>query len=89
MRLKALFYMIFFILLATSASILAETAAADGSADARAPDILSLETIKQNHYLPDFSYAGYKNGLEALPVAAGTVIRVGDYDALPDDEIDD
>ncbi|MEM9401320.1 MAG: glycosyl hydrolase family 28-related protein [Pseudomonadota bacterium] len=81
--------MIFSILLATSASILAETAAADGSADARAPDILSLETIKQNHYLPDFSYAGYKNGLEALPAAAGTVIRVGDYDALPDDEIDD
>ncbi|MEO0420944.1 MAG: glycosyl hydrolase family 28-related protein [Pseudomonadota bacterium] len=50
---------------------------------------MSLETISASHYLPDFSYAGYRNGLDALPVASGRVFLVDDFGAKPDDEIDD
>ncbi|MEM9386910.1 MAG: glycosyl hydrolase family 28-related protein [Pseudomonadota bacterium] len=41
------------------------------------------------HYLPDFSYAGFRNGLGALPTAKGHVVLVDAYGATPDDEKDD
>ncbi|MEL6868367.1 MAG: glycosyl hydrolase family 28-related protein [Pseudomonadota bacterium] len=53
------------------------------------PDILSSETIRQQHYLPDFSYAGYQNGLADLPAASGTIIHVDDFGASANDDIDD
>jgi hypothetical protein len=53
------------------------------------PDILSIETIKRDHYLPDFSFAGYRNGLDELPAASGTVIKIDDFGALADDDVDD
>lgn len=40
-------------------------------------------------YVPDFSYAGYGSGLEEVPQAAGTILRVDDFGAVPDDEVDD
>ena len=43
-----------------------------GPADSGPPALLSDETIRQDNYLPDFSYAGYGNGLSALPAASGT-----------------
>ncbi|WP_446009135.1 glycosyl hydrolase family 28-related protein [Candidatus Electrothrix sp.] len=43
-----------------------------------------------NMYLPDFSYAGYRNGEEVLPTGDGwTVVNVLDYGATPNDETDD
>jgi len=40
-------------------------------------------------YLPDFSYAGYRWGEEPLPDPAGTVIRVTEFGAVPNDGNDD
>lgn len=43
----------------------------------------------QDIYLPDFSYAGYRNGTVAIPDLSGTMIDVTDFGALPDDGKDD
>ena len=53
------------------------------------PALLSNETIRQDNYLPDFSFAGYGNGLAAIPDASGTVVRVDDFGASANDESDD
>ena len=53
------------------------------------PAILSIETIRQESYLPDFSFAGYENGLGTVPQATGTVVSVDDFGAAADDGIDD
>ena len=53
------------------------------------PSLLSLETLREEHYLPDFSYAGYRNGAEPVPVAAGTVVDVDQFGASANDDIDD
>ena len=58
-------------------------------ADHDLPAILSLGTIGEDNYLPDFSYAGYGNGLPDLPKARGTVINVDEFGARADDGIDD
>ena len=57
--------------------------------DDELPAILSIETIAENNYLPDFSFAGYKNGLQALPKASGTVVMVDDFGASANDAKDD
>ena len=51
--------------------------------------MLSQETLRQANYLPDFSYAGYGNGLPELPEASGAEVRVDDFGASADDGIDD
>ena len=51
--------------------------------------LMSLETLAGSHVVPDFSYAGYQNGLGELPKATGTIIEVADFGALPDDAVDD
>ena len=53
------------------------------------PALLSTKTIRQDNYLPDFSFAGYGNGLAAIPDASGTVVRVDDFGASSHDEADD
>ena len=53
------------------------------------PAILSIETIRQGNYLPDFSFAGYGNGMAAIPDASGTVVRVDDFGASANDDTDD
>lgn len=40
-------------------------------------------------YLPDFSFAGFDNGANPVPVAAGKVISVVDFGAVAGDGIDD
>ena len=60
-----------------------------GQTKGELPALLSIETTRQDNYLPDFSFAGYGNGLPAIPDAAGTVVRVDDFEASADDEIDD
>ena len=61
---------------------------ADPSSDGL-PALLSHETISENNYLPDFSYAGYRNGLIAPPAASGTVVNVDDFGANASDGADD
>ena len=53
------------------------------------PALLSTETISEANFLPDFSYAGYRNGLHAIPEASGTVVEVDQFGAKADDQIDD
>ena len=51
------------------------------------PEILSPDS---EHYLPDFSYAGYHWGEEPLPYrTSGTNIKVTDFGAVPNDSKDD
>ena len=51
------------------------------------PEILS-ENIRDKHFLPDFSYAGYHWGEKPLPELKPT-LHVTDYGAVPDDGKDD
>ena len=60
-----------------------------GQSKGELPELLSIETIVRNNYLPDFSFAGYKNGLFAIPEASGTLVKVDDFGASANDEIDD
>ncbi len=53
------------------------------------PALLSLGTMGSENYLPDFSYAGYGNGLVELPAPTGTVVSVDDYGARANDGLDD
>ena len=53
------------------------------------PKILSENTPGAENFLPDFSYAGYRNGMAELPVPSGTVILVDDFGATANDESDD
>lgn len=53
------------------------------------PDLLA-QADAGNMYLPDFSYAGYRNGEVPLPTGEGwTTINVLDYGATPDDDTND
>ncbi len=67
----------------------ASAIAADYPVPKDIPMILSQETGNDRDFLPDFSYAGYRNGEEALPRSSGRVIRVDDFGAKADEEIDD
>ena len=63
--------------------------AVQSSAASELPAILNPGDGSEAPYLPDFSYAGFGNGLKDLPVAAGALIKVKDYGARPDDGLDD
>ena len=60
-----------------------------GQVEGDLPALLARETTRRANYLPDFSFAGYGNGLPALPEASGTVIRVDEFGASADDGMDD
>jgi len=51
--------------------------------------ILSDAKIMAEHYLPDFSYAGYNHGIGDIPTLKGTLIDVTEYGVVADDGIDD
>ena len=51
--------------------------------------LLSYETLRSEMFIPDFSYAGYQNGEQRLPVAEGVVIDVAKFGALANDGQDD
>lgn len=53
------------------------------------PDILSDKKVQKEHYLPDFSYAGYKNGTATLPQNVGRVVNAADHGVIANDELDD
>jgi hypothetical protein len=69
-----------------SANLRAESKDTESS---RRSSLMSLETIMDGGVIPDFSYAGYQNGLGGVPQAMGTVIEVADYGAVADDGVDD
>lgn len=52
------------------------------------PSILMDEKVIETHYLPDFSYAGYKNGTVLLP-DRGTIFYAIDYGVIANDGLDD
>ncbi len=68
-------------LLCTSAAAYAETT--------ELPAVLDDGVAANEHWLPDFSYAGYRNGSQPLPTPADSVVEVDDYGATPDDDKDD
>jgi len=53
------------------------------------PQILTLTSEDDSSYLPDFSFAGYRNGAIALPVSVGKMIHATDYGVVPNDGLDD
>ena len=40
-------------------------------------------------YVPDFSYAGYHNGLKEIPTHNGTIVHASKYNVLSNDGLDD
>ena len=60
-----------------------------GQSKGQLPALLSQETIRRGNYLPDFSFAGYGNGLLGIPKASGAVVRVDDFGAAANDGTDD
>ncbi|AUP78518.1 DUF4955 domain-containing protein [Flavivirga eckloniae] len=50
---------------------------------------VASKTTGDQSILPDFSYAGYKNGEEPIPYITGPVFNVNVYGALPDDDLED
>ena len=75
-------------LVSNAVVMLAASAAMAESGDVL-PAILSDKTRAQAHFLPDFSYAGYGNGLSVIPAAAGTVVDADDFGAVANDGKDD
>jgi hypothetical protein len=53
------------------------------------PRILAGEAEADAQFLPDFSFAGFANGLADIPLAAGVVVHVKDHGAIPNDAKDD
>ena len=78
-----------FSVMTLSTACLAPAFAANDPLPESYPRILSDETTKTQNFLPDFSYAGYRNGAEALPRSSGRVIRVDEFGARADDHSDD
>ena len=76
------------ILVGTTTLMLAASDVFAGSSD-ELPAILTDRSVIQVHFLPDFSYAGYRNGATDVPTARGTVVDVSDFGAIADDERDD
>lgn len=55
------------------------------------PKILSDETVRNENYLPDFSYAGYRSGEDPLPdrLPDATIVYATKYGVTADDGTDD
>ncbi|MGB7392962.1 MAG: hypothetical protein WA913_01075 [Pricia sp.] len=53
------------------------------------PDILEPKKTTDENYLPDFSYAGYRFGEEAIPDTTGKTVLATDYGVIADDGLDD
>ncbi|MEM8981777.1 MAG: hypothetical protein AAGC71_02030 [Pseudomonadota bacterium] len=90
MNLIKLLFLIYFLFLSLLFSVFVPNAYAQTTHDLNVvPKILSTGTTEAKDFLPDYSFAGYENGLSALPSAAGTVVLVDDHGAAPNDGIDD
>jgi hypothetical protein len=68
-------------------SLLCLSAFATQSSDL--PNILSDKKVQRQNFLPDFSYAGYANGMRQPDLKAHKVLNVADYQIIADDSLDD
>ena len=53
------------------------------------PKIIGDNKTIQEHYLPDFSFAGYYNGEKAIQYENETIVLASDYGVIANDELDD
>ncbi|CAH8296589.1 hypothetical protein EV196_11120 [Mariniflexile fucanivorans] len=53
------------------------------------PKILQNKVINDANYLPDFSFAGYRNGEVDIPISQGRIFNASDYGVIADDLLDD
>ncbi len=53
------------------------------------PKIIGNAKTMTQHYMPDFSYAGYHNGEVPLPKTTKNIILATDYGVVPNDGLDD
>jgi len=53
------------------------------------PEILSNKKVMEEHFLPDFSYAGYHFGEKEIPRSFDHSLNVIDFGAIADDDLDD
>lgn len=57
---------------------------------AQDPEILFVPEVAGEHYLPDYSYAGYRHGVpESFALEGATVLDAVDFGVIPDDGRDD
>ncbi len=75
--------------LLTTASLLATFPLAAAADNDGPVEIINNPTVSAQHYLPDFSYAGYNNGVGDIPTLKGRVIDVTKHGVIADDDIDD
>ena len=45
--------------------------------------------VDDSIFIPDFSYAGYHNGIKKIPEKHGTVVQASTFSVLADDNLDD
>lgn len=78
-------------LLLIASALFGVTLAGSNTATAQvfASGTLQATTEQCAQPLPDFSYAGYHNGMEEAPAAKGQLINVLDYGVVADDNRDD
>ncbi|MGB3152307.1 MAG: glycosyl hydrolase family 28-related protein, partial [Maribacter sp.] len=57
--------------------------------EAAVPEILVNKKVNKEHFLPDFSYAGFHFGEKETPIDFDHTINVTDFGAKPNDDIDD
>lgn len=63
--------------------------ASSGVVIAKKADVKASVLFADGRYIPDYSYAGYKNGEAALPAPRGKVFNVADFGAIANDTLDD
>lgn len=89
MKLKILILIVFFSILAEAEVSQEAPVGQQNNGSSSSFNKMSLRTLLDGNFLPDFSYAGYKNGVEPLPRALGSIISVSKFGAQADDNLDD
>ena len=74
------------VLVSASALAIGAAASAEDKSDIM---ILMDQDVRSEHYLPDYSFAGYNNGVGDVPVLEGQEIDVTEYGVIADDDLDD
>lgn len=79
----------FFAALSTTVLLLSPPVSVAEAPNAGLPNLLSSETISGERFLPDFSFAGYRNGTAEIPQTNGKLVNVDDFGAVANDGKDD
>jgi len=86
---KTMKFRVFLIFVGNSILLLSSSYSIAEPENNSSPALLSDGTITETHFLPDYSFAGYRNGAVALPATDGAVINVDDFGAAASDGKDD